>query len=246
MTVLLKPGERVETMHGMIPHETIIGAEWGGEVRTHLGKTFTLLQPALDDLLRDIERNTQVVYPKDIGYILLSLGVGPGSQVLEAGTGSGAFTVALAHAVGPAGHVFSYERRQDIQDIARSNLEHFGFADRVTLKTRDIEEGFDEENLRAVFLDLPNPEIYLVQVRSALQPGGFFGALLPTTNQVSLLLTALRQNNFGYIEVSEILHRYYKPIADRLRPVDTMTAHTGFLIFARLLIENLAKADLEE
>lgn len=245
MTVLLKPGERVETMHGMIPHENIIGAEWGSEVSTHLGKAFTLLQPALDDLLRDIERNTQVVYPKDIGYILLSLGIGPGSQALEAGTGSGAFTVALAHAVGPTGHVFSYERRQEIQDIARSNLEKFGFADRVTLKTRDIEEGFDERGLRAVFLDLPNPEEYLSQVRAALQPGGFFGALLPTTNQVSLLLMALKSYGFGLTEVSEILHRYYKPVAERLRPVDTMNAHTGFLIFARLLANSLAKDGLE-
>ncbi|MCL5429577.1 MAG: tRNA (adenine-N1)-methyltransferase [Chloroflexi bacterium] len=238
MTVLLRPGLRVETMHGMIPHEQIIGKEWGREVTTHLGKTFTLLQPALDDLLRDIERNTQVIYPKDIGYILLSLGVGPGSQVLEAGTGSGALTVALAHAVGPIGHVFSYERRPEIQEIARGNLERFGFADRVTLKVRDISAGFDENGLRAIFLDLPNPEDYLSQVRAALQPGGFFGSILPTANQVSLLLAALKQNGFGFVEVSEILHRYYKPIAERLRPVDTMTAHTGFLIFARRLVEN--------
>jgi len=245
MTVLLKPGQRVETMHGMILHEQIIGTEWGCDVSTHLGKTFTLLQPALDDLLRDIERNTQVVYPKDIGYILLNLGVGPAIQVLEAGTGSGAMTVALAHAVGPNGHVYSYERRADIQEIARGNLERFGFLDRVSLKIRDIAEGFDEKELRAVFLDLPNPEDYMSQVRSALQPGGFFGAILPTTNQVSLLLSALKQNNFGYVEVSEILHRYYKPIAERLRPVDTMTAHTGFLIFARLL-SNLAKVGLED
>lgn len=245
MTVLLKPGDRVETMHGMIPHEQIIGTEWGTDVSTHLGKTFTLLQPALDDLLRDIERNTQVIYPKDIGYILLSLGIGPGSQVLEAGTGSGALTVALAHAVGPSGHVFSYERRPEIQQIARRNLEHFGFADRVTLNARDIGEGFDEKDLRAVFLDLPSPEIYLPQVRAALQPGGFFGAILPTTNQVSLLLSALKHNTFGFVEVSEILHRYYKPVAERLRPVDTMTAHTGFLIFARPLT-NLAKVGLED
>jgi tRNA (adenine57-N1/adenine58-N1)-methyltransferase len=237
MTVLLQPGGRVETMHGMIPHEQIIGAEWGKDVSTHLGKTFTLLQPALDDLLRDIERNTQVVYPKDIGYILLSLGVGPGSDVMEAGTGSGAMTVALAHAVGTTGHVFSYERRQDVQDIARRNLERFGFADRVTLKLRDIVDGFDEKDLSAAFLDLPNPEDYLSQVRAALQPGGFFGAILPTTNQVSLLLTALKAHGFGLVEVSEILHRYYKPVAERLRPVDTMNAHTGFLIFARLLAE---------
>jgi len=237
LTVLLSPDGRIETMHGYIKHADLIGREWGTQVSTHLGKTFTMLQPALDDLLRNIERNTQVVYPKDIGYILLSMGIGPGSPVVEAGTGSGALTVALAHAVGPQGHVYSYERRADAQEIAKANLDHFGLADRVTLKARDISEGFDEREMPALFLDLPDPENYLVQVRAALQPGGFFGCILPTSNQVSALLTALKAHQFGFVEVSEILHRYYKPVAERLRPADTMNAHTGFLIFARRLAE---------
>lgn len=244
LTVMLKPGERVQSMHGVIQHEDIIGREWGTQVQTHLGKTFTILQPALDDLLRDIERNTQVVYPKDIGYILLNLGIGPGTRVLEAGTGSGAMTVALAHAVGETGHVYSYEQRADAQAIARQNLQHLGLQDRVTLKLADIAGGFDERELAALFYDLPNPQDYLPQAREALLPGGFFGSLLPTTNQVSLLLTALEEHHFGFIEVSEILHRYYKPVASRLRPADTMAAHTGFLIFARRLsAESMLKED---
>lgn len=234
---MLQPGQRVESMHGFIKHEDLIGCEWGSLVSTHLGKTFIMLQPALDDLLRDIDRASQVVYPKDIGYILLNLGVGPGSRVLEAGTGSGAMTVALAHAVGPQGHVYSYERRSEVQEIAKRNLQHFGLAERVTFTLADIATGFAERDLPAVFLDLPDPENYLAQVRAALQPGGFFGCILPTTNQVSLLLTALNEYQFGFVEVSEILHRYYKPVADRLRPADTMNAHTGFLIFARRLAE---------
>lgn len=144
-------------------------------------------------------------------------------------------TVALAHAVGPQGHVFSYERRPEVQAVARRNLARLGLEDRVTLTLRDITDGFDETDMQSVFLDLPNPENYLVQVRTALQPGGFFGSLLPTTNQVSILLTALKTVDFGFVEVSEILHRYYIPAASRLRPADTMTAHTGFLIFARKL-----------
>src|SRR3990172_720814 len=243
-TIQLKPGEQLHSMHGILNHDAVIGAVWGSQVETHLGKRFTLLQPALDDLLREIERNTQVVYSKDIGYILLNLGVGSGSQVLEAGTGSGALTVALAHAAGPQGHVFSYERRAEIQSMARRNLERLGMAERVTLTLRDIGEGFDQTDMQSVFLHLPNPEAYLPQTRAALQPGGFFGSLLPTTNQVSILLTALKTVDFGFVEVSEILHRYYIPAASRLRPLDTMTAHTGFLIFARKLEAGQA-AELE-
>lgn len=233
--VMLEPGQRVETMHGILQHDDLIGAQWGSQAESHLGKSFTLLQPALDDLLRDVRRSTQVVYPKDLGYILVSMGIGPGQQVLEAGTGSGALTIALAHAVGPDGHVFSYEQRPETSKLALSNLQRYGLEPRVTLKVRDIAEGFDERGLRAVFLDVPNPEDHLPQVRAALRPGGFFGCILPTVNQVVLLLEALKQQGLGFVEVSEILHRYYKPVANRLRPADTMNAHTGFLIFARCL-----------
>lgn len=243
LTVLLAPGERIQSMHGVILHADLIGLEWGTQVHTHLGKVFTLLQPALDDLLRDIERSSQVIYPKDLGYILLNLGVGPGSLVIEAGTGSGALTVALAHIVGVQGHVYSYEQRAEAQAIARKNLQQLGLLERVSLKLRDVAEGFDERNIPALFLDLPNPEDYLAQARAALAPGGFFGCILPTTNQVSVLLTALKQHDFGFVEVSEILHRYYKPVAARLRPADNMVAHTGFLVFARRLAAGEAQAE---
>ncbi len=235
LSVLLAPGERVHSMHGILEHEDLIGREWGSQVSTHLGKVFTLLQPALDDVLRDMERASQVIYPKDIGYILLSMGVGPGSDVIEAGTGSGAFTVALAHSVGHEGHVYSYERRPEAQEMARRNLTRLGLQARVTLHAHDIGEGFYETGALALFLDLPNPEDYLAQARAAMQPGGFFGSILPTTNQVNTLLAALNEHHFGFVEVSEIMHRYYKPTAGRLRPADTMVAHTGFLIFARRL-----------
>ncbi|MCW5873631.1 MAG: tRNA (adenine-N1)-methyltransferase [Anaerolineales bacterium] len=237
LSVILTPGERVQSMHGVIAHEALIGREWGSQVTTHLGKVFTLLQPALDDVLRDMERASQVVYPKDIGYILLNMGIGSGSQVIEAGTGSGALTVALAHSVGREGHIYSYERRPEAQDMARRNLVRVGLAERVTLHLHDIAEGFHESGVRALFLDLPNPEEYLAQARAALLPGGFLGSILPTTNQVNNLLAALKEHHFGFVEVSELMHRYYKPVPGRLRPADTMVAHTGFLIFARRVAE---------
>lgn len=243
--VRLKSGERVQSTHGMLEHDELIGKTWGAQVSSHLGKSFTLLQPALDDLIREVRRNTQILYPKDIGYILVSMGIGPGQQVLEAGTGSGALTIALAHAVGSEGQVFSYERRPETQKLAQSNLELLGLAERVTFKVRDIAEGFDERGLRAVYYDLPNPEDYLEQASQALQPGGFFGCILPTTNQVSLLLAALRKFAFGLVEVSEILHRYYKPVAQRLRPADNMNAHTGYLIFARKLDREPDKQEVD-
>lgn len=231
--VQLKPGGRLQTHNGMIEHDDLIGQSWGRQVLSHLGKNFLVLQPNLNVLLLNLRRATTIMYPKDIGFILVNMAIGPGQRVLEAGSGSGSFTIALAHTVGPDGHVFSYEIREDNQKAARENIEQVGFADRVTFKQRDIVEGFDETGVDALFLDVPNPEDYLQQVRAALKPGGFFGSLLPTTNQVGLLLKTLEKSNFKFIEVCEVLLRYYNPISKRLRPENRMIAHTGYLIFAR-------------
>jgi len=235
--IRLSPGSKLETHRGIIYHDDLIGKPWGSQVLTHQDKKYLLVQPSLGDILRDLKRNTQIMYPKDIGFILVSMGIGPGVHVLEAGTGSGSLTTALAWAVGPQGRVTSYEVKPDTQKLAKKNLERLGLEDRVTFKIRNIESGFDEQGVDALFLDLQNPHDYIGQVRQALKSGGYFGSLLPTTNQVSRLLTALYQHRFAFQEVCEVILRYYKPVADRLRPTDRMVAHTGYLVFARPMID---------
>lgn len=235
--VRLVAGGQLHTHRGVVNFDPIIGIPWGSQVYTHTGSLYYLLQPSLTDILRETKRNTQIMYPKDIGFVLVTMGIGPGAQVLEAGTGSGAFTTALAWAVGPQGHVYSYDIRPEMQNLARKNLERLGLLERATLKERDIAEGFDEQGVDALFLDLPNPYEYMPQVRQALKSGGYFGSILPTTNQVSRLIYVFHANGFAFVDVCEIILRYYKPVADRLRPVDRMVAHTGYLIFARALLK---------
>jgi tRNA (adenine57-N1/adenine58-N1)-methyltransferase len=237
---------KFETHRGYLSHNELIGKPWGSRVLTHLGSPFVLLQPSLADILIETRRNTQIMYPKDIGFILVSMDIGPGKHILEAGTGSGSFTTALAYAVGPQGLITTYESRPEFQHLAHKNLERLGLADRVDFKLRDIVEGFDERNVDAIFLDLPNPQDYLLQAKDALKPGGYLGSILPTTNQVSTLLIALRRANFAFIEVCELMLRYYKAVADRLRPTDRMVAHTGYLIFARSVVPEVAGFDKSE
>lgn len=234
--IRLTPGEEFHTHRGFIHHDDLIGLPWGSQVPTHKGSLYYLLQPTLSDLLLATRRNTQIMYPKDIGFVLVTMGIGPGIQVLEAGTGSGALTTALAWAVGPEGRVISYEVRPEMQRLAVKNLQRLGLAERVTLKLKDINDGFDESDVDALFLDVPNPYDYIHHVQRALKPGGYFGSILPTTNQVARLLTALQRFEFGFVEVCETMLRYYKAVPERLRPTDRMVAHTGYLIFARSLI----------
>ena len=246
--IRLQAGSDYQSHRGVLKHDDLIGKPWGSQVTSHNGSPFFLIQPSLGDLLRDIKRNTQILYPKDIGFILITMGIGPDQRVVEAGTGSGSLTAALAHAVGSQGQVFTYEAREEMHKLAQSNLRRLGLSERVTFNLRDIAEGFDETGADALFLDLPNPYDYLAQVRSALKPGGFFGAILPTTNQVSTLLGALHREKFSFVDVCEVLLRYYKSEKDRFRPADRMVAHTGYLVFARpvLAAEDEAAAELLE
>ena len=229
----LQAGAKFETHRGILQHDDLIGKQWGTQVFSHTGAPFFLLQPSLADLLIDLPRTTQILYPKDIGFILVTMGVGYGQKVMEAGTGSGSMTTALAHAVGPEGCVISYEIKPDVQNLARKNLNRFGLESRVDFKLRDIQQGFDETDADSFFLDVPNPYDFTAQVRAALKPGGFLCCLIPTFNQVEKTLHALSRSKFAFLEVCEILLRYYQPEPSRLRPTDRMVAHTGFLVFAR-------------
>jgi tRNA (adenine57-N1/adenine58-N1)-methyltransferase len=231
--VTLQAGAKFETHRGVLQHDYLIGKPWGSQVFSHLGAPFFLLQPSLADVLVDLPRSTQILYPKDIGFILVTMGIGPGKKVVEAGTGSGSMTIAAAFAVGPQGRVVTYEIRDDTQNLARKNLERVGLAARVDFKLRDIQQGFDETDADAFFLDVPNPWDYVPQVRAALKPGGYFCSLVPTFNQIEHLLLSMRRSRFAFVEVCEILLRYFKPEPARIRPTDRMVAHTGFLIFGR-------------
>ena len=243
--LVLEAGAVLQTHRGVIRHDDIIGTAWGTRLESHQGNPFYLLQPSLSDLIKGLKRGTQIMYPKEISYILFYMGIGPGKRVIECGTGSGGLTTALAYMVGTTGKVYSYERKAQIQDLAIKNLTKFGLQNRVDFKVGNAEDGFDEENVDVIILDLPNPQDYLHHVRKSLRGGGSLGMILPTYNQVEIILRELKLANFAMIEVSEILQRFYKTDWARLRPVDRMIGHTGFLIFGRK-VDRLAAEDSDD
>ncbi len=231
--ITLQPNQKLHTHVGIYEHNQMLGQPPGATVISTMAHPALVLEPGLTDLIQHLKRGTQIIYPKDAAYIVHRLSLRAGSRVIEAGTGSGGLTTALAWAVAPTGLIYTYETRQETHNLARRNLERVGLWPYVQMFQRSIEEGFLQTDVDALFLDVREPWHFLDQVRMALRPGGFFASLVPTTNQVSELLYALERNSFADIAVEELLLRHYKPVPDRLRPEDTMAAHTGFLIFAR-------------
>ena len=217
--------------------KNLVGKEYGDSVYGKNGVRFYITRPSLYDFLMKVERLTQIIYPKDIGYILLKLSVGPGKIVLECGGGSGALTTALAYMVGEEGKVISYEKEEKFQEIAKKNLKKIGLIHRVVFKNVEVKESFEEKEVDALFLDLKEPWTLVKAAWEALKGGNYLGILVPTTNQVSKCLVELEKYPFVDIEVIEILLRKYKINPERLRPEDRMVAHTGYLIFAKKVFE---------
>jgi tRNA (adenine57-N1/adenine58-N1)-methyltransferase len=231
----LDPKDALHTNDGKLEMAVVAEAGFGAVVKTHMGRRYQILRPTIYDIVKNLRRQTQIIYPKDIGYILMRLGVGPGSTVVEAGSGSGSMTLSLAWSVGPTGRVHTYERREEFSKLNARNVRWAGLDDgRVVHAVRDVEEeGFDVQSADAVFLDMRTPWTCLDAAEKALAPGGPIGFLLPTTNQVCELLAALEGRAYAEVEVCEIMLRRHKPVAERFRPEDRMVAHTGYLIFAR-------------
>ena len=232
--------ENWHTQHGVIDMTEIVKTEYGSEVKSSLGVPFRVERPQLHDLIMGIKRQTQIMYPKDMGIICMKLGVGNGRTILEAGSGSGGFTIALSWFSGH-GHVHSYEAREEFHTLAKRNVEWAGVGQNVTFHVRDIENGFglnDPQILNgkkadALFLDVRTPWDYLEHALEALVPGAPIAFLLPCIDQVSKLLLALEKLPFESTEVLEVLVRPWKAVPERLRPADRMCAHTCFLVFTK-------------
>jgi tRNA (adenine57-N1/adenine58-N1)-methyltransferase catalytic subunit len=234
--ITLEPGGDFHSHAGVLRHDDLLGQEEGVTVRTTLGARLVAVRPSLAEYVLEMPRGAQVIYPKDLGPILMLADVYPGARLLESGVGSGALTMTLLRAVGAAGHVTGYELREDFAARARRNVEGLLGSDvPLTLEVRDVYEGIDEVRLDRVVLDLPEPWQVVKHAQAALRPGGILVAYLPTIGQVARLREELAGSAFGMAETLEVLHRGWHVDGQSVRPDHRMVAHTGFLTQARLL-----------
>jgi tRNA (adenine57-N1/adenine58-N1)-methyltransferase len=229
-------GKSFHTHKGFIKFDDIIGKEFGSVVKSSLGFEFAALKPLLCDYIMKSARQTQITYPKDISLIVMFSGIGPGSRVVESGTGTGALTTALAHYVQPDGRVYSYEIREEFRRTAEKNLTRAGVIECVELKNKDVTVEIEEKDVDSVVLDLAVPWMVIPLAYSALKPCGAIVSFSPTIDQVVKTVEALRAEGFASIETIECLMRGMQVERGKTRPHTLMTGHTGYITFGRKVL----------
>lgn len=234
---VLRRGGTSDLRGGRVAHDDLLGQDEGGTIRSARGERFLVVRPTLAEFVLEMPRGAQVVYPKDLGTIVIEADLYPGARVLEAGTGSGSLTMALLRAVGPSGRVVSYELRDDFARIAERNIHRFlGATDALVLRHHDVYEGVLPQDLPLdrFILDVPEPWRAVPHAVSSLIPGGIFLAYLPTVPQVVQTAEALQGSGaFALVQTVEVLLRPWNIEGRSVRPAHRMVAHTGFLISAR-------------
>lgn len=231
----LVTGATFHTHAGVIAHDAIIGGDEGCTIAGSTGRHFLVLRPTLSDIVLKMPRGAQVIYPKDLGAILIAADIGPGQRVLEAGVGSGALSMTVLRA---GASVVGYELREDFAERAKANVAAtLGAGAPYRIEIRDVTEEIDERDLDRILLDMPEPHKVIPAAAGALRPGGILLAYLPTINQTALLREALDDEStpFGLAETQEIIRRTWHIAARSVRPDHRMVGHTGFLTTARRL-----------
>jgi len=234
--ITLKAGGEFHAHTGFVPHDDIIGGPEGATVRTTNGAPYRVLRPTLSDFVLKMPRGAQVIYPKDLGPILMLADVFPGARVFESGLGSGALSMTLLRA---GAEIYGYELREDFANRAQANVGAFlgeEALQRYHVEVRDGYAGIEPTELDRVVLDLPEPWQVVKHAERALRPGGIFLAYTPSIMQASQLRETLAASTFALPETLEVLHRTWHVEGQAVRPDHRMVAHTAFLTHARLLV----------
>lgn len=236
--ITLVAGGEFHSHTGVVYHDELLGADEGSQVRSTRGAAFVAIRPTLADFILEMPRGAQVIYPKDLGQILLQADIAGGQRVLESGVGSGALSMAMVRV---GADVTGLEIREDFARRAEANVAAFcGPAmaeERYHVQVHDIYSGIPAPagSFDRVVLDLPEPWQVAPHATQALRQGGIFFAYLPTINQTHLLRRTLDELGYSVAQTVEVLLRTWHVTEQSVRPDHRMVAHTGFLTTARWL-----------
>jgi len=231
----LQEGGEFHSHAGFVPHELLIGAAEGTEVRSTRGAVYLALRPTLEDFVLEMPRGAQVIYPKDLAPICMLADIGPGARVLETGVGSGALSMTMLRW---GAEIVGYELREDFLHRAVDNVRSFlgeEALERYHVELRDAYEGIDASGIDRVVLDLPEPWRVIPHVPGALHAGGIVVAYTPSITQAMQVREAMAGKAWGDVRTLEVLHRGWHIEGQAVRPDHRMVAHTAFLTVGRFL-----------
>ncbi len=232
--VNVEKDKKFHTHLGIIDFNEIIGKEFGESVRTLTNNEIFLVKPTIHDFIMKSVRGTQIIYPKDLGYIVIRTGLKNGSNVLEIGTGSGALTTFMASIVKPEGHIYTFDINPKFMEIAKKNLTKAGMIDYVTMNYHDSQKGIgDLKDIDIAVVDLGDPWTVIEEVRHVLNGSGSFVAICPTMNQCEKTVASLKSSGFIDTDCTELLIRNIEAREGMTRPSMRMIGHTTYLVFAR-------------
>lgn len=233
----IEKSKKLHTHIGIIDFDQVLGLEYGSSIVTPKQKRVYLMEPTIYDFVMKSDRKTQIVYPKDLGYIAIRTGLKSGSNVLEIGTGSASLTTFFASLVGPSGHVFTYDVNEEFMEIARKNLKKSDMEKNVSMYKRDImKEGLELSEMDVAIIDLGDPWNVLHIVHKSLKSSGSVAIICPTMNQLEKTSKHMNEIGFTDIESTEILIRNIEAREGKTRPSMRMIGHTTYLLFGRKII----------
>jgi len=206
--------------------------KFGDTVNSSDGTKFTAVQPTLFDLMKKTKRGPQIILPKDAGLIITETGIGPGSKVIDAGTGTGWMASFLANIVGEKGRIVTYEKSKANYNLAKENFKYLDL--KVTTKYGNAYKDIKEKNYDLMVLDLAEPW-KVKTIRNNLKPGGYVVAYLPQVSQVMEFTKFADKIDFLIERVVELQEREWVFKERISRPKSQAIGHTAFLVFARKL-----------
>jgi|SRR5438874_10022604 len=244
----LQVGGEYHFHFGGVRHDEIIGQEEGVHLLTARGKPVWAYRPRLQDYLMHMPRNSTIMYPKDIAFLLMWADIFPGARVFEAGAGSGALSLALLRAIGPHGNLVTYDARADMIERAATNVRGWaGATPNWTLRQRNVYFGIDDGPFDRAVLDLPEPGHVAPRLGPVLAPGGIVCSYVPNVTQVQASVEGYRASGFfTEIETYEVWIRPWLFREQSARPEHGMVGHTGFLTLARRAGTRLRPPEAEE
>lgn len=233
--VKISKKEQFHTHIGVIKHSDAIGKEFGQRLVTNKDKYVYLLEPTIHDFIMKMQHGTQIVYPKDLGYIAARTGLKSGQTVVEIGTGSGSLTTFVASIVKPKGHVYTFDVDENFMKIAEKNIKKAGMEKYVTMKNQDLKttKKMPITEVDLVLVDLGDPWVVVPQARKMLKGSGAIMAICPTMNQLEKLTMSLVENEFTDIESTEHILRTIEAREGKTRHSFQGIGHTTYLCFAR-------------